>query len=655
MFTYRQLFTALVLCAVLLQIAACTGAGDPGQVSVDHGYDANPADELLHSLNSELLQQLDSLGKSVDSAASQAPTGKGNHVLASRLEGVLPDGAGYSGAVRLLFVPRIAGDYDGNGEVGLSDITPLARNFGFSVQYTDPDQPGSPDNLPAGDPFADGFANWKLARIDGDGNGVITSADITPIAVHFGERAEGWRVEYRSSADAEFELLPGAGELDGYSMPFRSGQVNDLVSEVLLPWPAGGFTEVRLQAWSTASAAGAEFSPSVQYSYEDTGCTAGLQVIESHGPAPFMASFTAEGSSVLADLFILNFGDGVTQKLTSISDFPVEHLYASPGVYTARLTVSCFPVLKDATVEVAATPIPSSQNMAMHLFNNNGFAPQTVQFYFLGSEDELYDFSLDYGDGTALLEGSGKLSELPLQHEYLVSGNHQAVLTLVDRYGDVITRAEYIYLQPSSPSVNVNLEIEQESGIPTLPMRFRFDGTTGDTATLDLGPNIPISVINLSLQDQLELSPSQTELLRKSELARLTIEANGIFYSDSVLLHPATGLPKNPKIRVNLSALTGIGSAEQPLPGVTFRMTADKPWPEVPTFTTNTSGNISIDPDAFDLLEHVKINGTLYLTPEQFYFDQLSSDYSWPVESLKISLYEILYGSERYIKLTPLN
>ncbi|MBN2081029.1 PKD domain-containing protein [bacterium] len=39
-----------------------------------------------------------------------------------------------------------------------------------------------------------GAANWRLARIDGDYNGVINAADITPIAQHWGEQLHGYYI-----------------------------------------------------------------------------------------------------------------------------------------------------------------------------------------------------------------------------------------------------------------------------------------------------------------------------------------------------------------------------------------------------------------------------------------------------------------------------
>ncbi|MCB1216675.1 hypothetical protein KDL44_04745 [bacterium] len=62
-------------------------------------------------------------------------------------------------------------DYDHNGEVGISDITPLAVYLGQSGTW-----------LPSEPQY------W----VDGDGNGLITLADITPIAVNFQNSVKGY-------------------------------------------------------------------------------------------------------------------------------------------------------------------------------------------------------------------------------------------------------------------------------------------------------------------------------------------------------------------------------------------------------------------------------------------------------------------------------
>jgi hypothetical protein len=74
------------------------------------------------------------------------------------------------------------GDYDQNGEVGISDLTPLGANFN-----------------------AEGPFDVSSARIviDGDGNQIINISDITPIGANFGNHIGSFAI-YCSDDDADY-------------------------------------------------------------------------------------------------------------------------------------------------------------------------------------------------------------------------------------------------------------------------------------------------------------------------------------------------------------------------------------------------------------------------------------------------------------------
>ncbi|MEZ5337423.1 MAG: hypothetical protein R3F46_04085 [bacterium] len=81
-------------------------------------------------------------------------------------------------------------DYDQNGEVGISDLTPLGINLNKDA---------------SGATFMD-----SLSVVDGDKNGLITLADITPIGVNFGNSCNGgYNVYAGNSADK-----PSGGDPD---------------------------------------------------------------------------------------------------------------------------------------------------------------------------------------------------------------------------------------------------------------------------------------------------------------------------------------------------------------------------------------------------------------------------------------------------------
>lgn len=121
----------------------------------------------------------------------------------------------------LWLIEGTIGDYDGNAEVGVPDITPIALNYLKSVEYLPleadearPDWNGV--RTPAGDPRTpDGAENWRLAQIDGDGNGEIGISDVTPIALHFGAKLEGWRISIVTYEEGRkvTPILPEEGEI----------------------------------------------------------------------------------------------------------------------------------------------------------------------------------------------------------------------------------------------------------------------------------------------------------------------------------------------------------------------------------------------------------------------------------------------------------
>ncbi len=144
---------------------------------------------------------------------------------------------------------RNIGDYDLDGTVGVADITPIAMNFGASVEYV-----GTNPKVPV-----ETGINEYLACVDGDGNGTIGVADITPIAQHFSERCSGYRVYLglRTATEAEitwntaFETPPG-NPVSPTTVPFNESRT---ISEVQrysfsLAKPAGfeGFGKLRIVA-----------------------------------------------------------------------------------------------------------------------------------------------------------------------------------------------------------------------------------------------------------------------------------------------------------------------------------------------------------------------------------------------------------------------
>lgn len=102
-------------------------------------------------------------------AASAAPGGLCNKPTDLSL---MPGGG--AGEYSLEWHERNTGDYDNSGSVGVTDITPIAQNYGSDVPVD--------DDVSA------------LALVDGDGNDKIGISDITPIAQNFGSQLAGYNI-----------------------------------------------------------------------------------------------------------------------------------------------------------------------------------------------------------------------------------------------------------------------------------------------------------------------------------------------------------------------------------------------------------------------------------------------------------------------------
>jgi|GEM_PF-2683191 len=162
---------------------------------------------LFEQLRRVLITELQARGS--EKFASVPPYGPENAPIMS----VVDDGeGGWSVAWGYFNI----GDYDQNGTVGISDITPIAMHFGEDVPEVD----GNPDD-------------YSLqAVIDGRGNGAVDIADITPLAQNFGTAfalytVQGANLEQGPYEDISTVTLTEAGG-DGrktFSLPLQEHQV----------------------------------------------------------------------------------------------------------------------------------------------------------------------------------------------------------------------------------------------------------------------------------------------------------------------------------------------------------------------------------------------------------------------------------------------
>ncbi|MCB1218246.1 PKD domain-containing protein [bacterium] len=118
--------------------------------------------------------------------AAKAPSGPGSRSDISYV---------YGSTFGLFWHYYNQGDYDQNGEVNISDLTPL----GIHLREAGPWSPASIQGV-----------------IDGDGNGEINLADITPIGSNFGARISSYNL-YASDDIADYPATGGASTIEPYA------------------------------------------------------------------------------------------------------------------------------------------------------------------------------------------------------------------------------------------------------------------------------------------------------------------------------------------------------------------------------------------------------------------------------------------------------
>lgn len=183
--------TAIILvCAFVLVSCVQGGATQPQELAAGlpqssterdfyaevEGYDPPPGVDakLFLELQARLLQGLVESGKL--SGVSSATKDRNSQAILAYNEASLELEWGYYSI----------GDYDQNGEVNVTDITPIVVNYGQSGPFE---------------------ANSLQAVVDGDINGEINISDITPIVLNFGSFTTHFEV-FRSSSESDYTTSP---------------------------------------------------------------------------------------------------------------------------------------------------------------------------------------------------------------------------------------------------------------------------------------------------------------------------------------------------------------------------------------------------------------------------------------------------------------
>jgi len=265
----------------------------PGDVDTD----------IFAALTAELVAQITRLAESegTDRLATAAPTGDSGRVTDLAYD---PD----SDLLTWSYVN--VGDYDLSGEVGISDITPIAQNY---LAITD-------DGI--GD---DGYEAW----LDGDGSGEIGISDITLIAENYMNDVMEYRIV---TSDSQNDGFTGVGE----AVPYGEQGAFPKTYSVTLPDGASAYIAVE--------PVGADLAPGERSNVESIAVGEPPDITDVQprsGEENSEVTFTATVTSTTPLTYSWDFGGGATPN-TSTEESPIVTLadVGSTTLFDASLTVT---------------------------------------------------------------------------------------------------------------------------------------------------------------------------------------------------------------------------------------------------------------------------------------------------------------------------
>jgi len=458
----RHRFTVSLTVMLALWSTACALSAAPPERG--GGIAASPS---LSELRAALQSEFERLGIDPDKVPAAAPRGETNRTF--QIVGALVDPDGPAGPIPgqtyLGWVEQAVGDFDQNGEVNAADLTPLGAHFSEQVTYRPAVDGlyywplGSPDDdggVPAGDAPAAGSPaeNWRLARIDGDGNGELNIADITSIALHWQERISGWRIYRSSSSNPVPLLLPNPVDAGlpytfgrDQATTFSGGQLDPhrpvtfQYAEIWIPtevWER--FYVVPYDAMSDEEGAR---SVIVELHLDGSAhLVPSASITATHNPAilPWAVHWSAEGSYDV-DGTIAKYewdaGNDGTYEVDSGTTPFLDSTYPTPGLAVMTVRVTDNEGLTDtATTSVMVGGDNQAPTAAISVDVSEDWAPFYVTFDPTTSSDPdgtitAYDWDLD-GDGN--IDRSDP-TPVVFQHHYTVPGIYDVELTVVDDLG----------------------------------------------------------------------------------------------------------------------------------------------------------------------------------------------------------------------------
>jgi PKD repeat protein len=425
--------TGLLILLVLL-LAGCAGGAAPGR---QDGPPDSPAPALAE-LTATLQAEFDRLGIDPDKVAAQAPSGAANAVFDLQGEILFEDPP----LIIFSWTERMLGDFNQDSLVGVSDLTPIGQRYDETVDYDDPAAHDGLAYWPTGDPDNGGAANWRLARVDGNDDGLIYLTDITTIAQHWEERLSGYRLYHQSPSMSEFEMVPNPDEPSSpltiaraAADPGDPGRPFRYTFEHI-PQAEQGYHQFYVAPYDDSTGTEGTASPILTLPEEGEPPVADLVADVTAGNPPLTVNFDASGSTDLEgsiDTYEWDFdGDGTYTEETD--DPAATHVYPDSGTFTAVVRVTDRSFQTDtASLEIVVNTPPVA---VVVVDPEEAVVPFWVTFAIDNSYDPdgeivLYEWDTD-DDGDYDLEYTEPTTRA---RQYTFPGEFLAVLRVTDDGG----------------------------------------------------------------------------------------------------------------------------------------------------------------------------------------------------------------------------
>ncbi|MCC7476968.1 hypothetical protein IT575_00800 [bacterium] len=326
------------------------------------------------------------------------------------------------------------GDYNQDGNVAVSDLTPIGIHFSKDV--------------PAGDDPDGRDSNSIEDVVDGSNDGRVNVADLTAIGLNFQSRTSAYNV-YRgepSDLPASNRGDNGSGAELVESVGFDQRQGNAGSERVRFERPLAAPDPAKVY-WvrpnDAADGSGASGTPSSSISpgapNQQPQASIAADVAFANDP-PLDVTFTCDASDPdgSIELWEVDFeGDGVYELSSAVNPSPVAHTYTERGLFRATLRVTDDRGASDISRQDIDIPDPANQQPIadIQVDFDTGDVPLTVHFDGSGSSDPdgsivLYEWS-QYSNGYTIESADDPLATFT----YDTLGTYTAELRVTDDKG----------------------------------------------------------------------------------------------------------------------------------------------------------------------------------------------------------------------------